>query len=113
MLRVPTKENNMFMNEYDIEDLQGRFSKELPNLRRGAKILSNLKDYANSNSDGWCYWPKPSRAANRLQELLQAASDTYRRGDVVDMTDAELKSVLKPIKAFLTRHGADHSEILG
>ena len=102
----------MFMNEFDIEELQGRFSKELPNLRRGATVLKNLMEWTNSHSDGWPYWQKPSRAANRLQERLQAASDTYRRGDVEDMTDAELRAVLTPIKSFLTRHGVAHSEVL-
>lgn len=101
----------MFMNEFDIQDLQGRFSDDLPNLRRGVQVLTSLMEYANNNSDGWCYWPKPSRAANRLQERLQAASNAYRRGDVEDMTGAELTSVFRPIKAFLTRQGVAHSEV--
>lgn len=102
----------MWMNEYDIEDalrLTARF--ELPNARRGAEILSRLKDWTNNNSDGWPYWQKPSKAADKLMTALTAAIDASRRSDNVDMTEAELQKALTPIKSFLTRQGVAHSEV--
>jgi len=103
----------MWMNEYDIEDalrLTAYF--ELPNARRAAEILSRLKDWTNNNSDGWPYWQKPSRAADKLMTALTSAIDASRRHDNVDMTEAELQKALTPIKSFLTRHGVAHSDIL-
>lgn len=91
-----------WMNEYDVEDALYRFTRQdTPNLLTAATLLDRLVRWTNSNSDGWAYWPKPSRAAARLQELLQSA-DRY---DPRDVPDAELRKALSPIKAFLTRQG--------
>ena len=95
------------MNEYDVQDAINRLQ-SAPNLHRGAQVLRRLVDWTNSNSDGWAYWPKPVRAAKSLQELLQAAD----RFDPRDVTEADLNKALRPIKAFLTRHGVDHSVVL-
>lgn len=104
----------MWMNEYDIEDaLRLTATLELPVARRGAEILSRLKDWTNGNSDGWPYWGKPAKAADKLMTALQSAIDASRRGDDVDVTEAQLKTALTPIKAFLTRQGVEHSKILG
>ena len=99
----------MFMNEYEIEIALSRFANdETPNLFTAANTLYRLKEWTNDNSDGWAYWPKPCRAAKRLQELLQAAD----RFNPVDCTDAALKAALTPIKAFLTSHKVDHAKII-
>lgn len=101
-----------WMNEYDIEEaLRFTAINELPNLRRGAEVLSNLKEWTNDHSDGWPYWQKPARAANRLMEHLEKATRDGYRGEAKDVTDAELKKALAPIKAFLTRHEVNHDEI--
>lgn len=103
----------MWMNEYDIEDalrLTARF--ELPNARRGAEILSRLKDWTNENSDGWPYWSAPSKAADRLMTALESAIGASRQGDNVDMTEAQLQKTLTPIKSFLTRRGVAYSEVI-
>lgn len=93
------------MNEWDIEDAVRRFNPaETPNLATGARILFALAKWTNDNSDGWCYWPKPSRAASSLMAVLESA-DRY---DPVDVTAAELAKALRPIKAFLTRNGGAH-----
>lgn len=97
----------MFMNEYEIDKALDTFGEDTPNLRKGATLLSNLRDYANSCSDGWAYWPKPSRAANRLVISVMQA-DPF---DPQDITDAQLTAALKPIKAFLTRHGVNHASL--
>lgn len=97
----------MWMNEYDIEAALN-WTPEGTNLERGARTLYRLMKWTNENSDGWPYWQKPSRAATRLMELLQGA----RHGDGEDVTETQLKAALTPIKAFLTRHGVNHSEVL-
>ena len=96
-----------WMNEYDVEDAVRSLTDtdETPNLATGALVLERLVNWTNSNSDGWPYWTKPSNAAAKLQELLQAAD----RFNPKDCTEAELKKTLTPIKAFLTRQGADLS----
>lgn len=96
----------MFLNEDEIEDsLRLTAQQELPNLRTGAVVLSRLKNWTNRNSDGWAYWHKPSAAAGKLQTLISQAQ--LYRGDATDITEAELKKALTPIKAFLTRQGVD------
>lgn len=108
-----------WMNEYEVEDALRRWSPgETPNLAAGAQILDSLRGWANRNSDGWVYWPKPSRAAASLQTLLQAGEarerNRYTNGEQPrDATAAELKKALSPIKAFLTRQGVDHDLVLG
>ena len=63
--------------------------------------------WADANSDGWAYWPKPARAARKLQMLLDGKSCCSP-----DVSGAELKAALSPVKAFLTRHGVSHEEVL-
>lgn len=102
----------MFMNEYEIDRMLDTFDEDT-NLIEGARTLYRLKQWTNDGrSDGWAYWPKPVRAAQRLMELLKAADDVRRRtGDYTDVTEAELSAVFRPIKAFLTRQGAEYSEV--
>lgn len=103
-----------WMNEYEIDEaLRFTARNELWYLRQGAEVLSRLRDWTNSHSDGWPYWQKPARAANRLMELLEKARRDERQSDdeLKDITEAELRQALSPIKAFLTRQGVDHNEI--
>lgn len=101
-----------FMNEWDIDLLLRRTSVDTPNRAAGAIVLSALARWTNENSDGWVYWPKPARAAGSLMKVLEEGQSAYYRGaEVVDLTDAELKRALAPIKAFLTRQGVPHSVV--
>lgn len=101
----------MMLNEYEItEAWHFAGTNNLPNLRRGALILSRLRGWTNQNSDGWAYWAPPSKASARLQTALQEMMRTHYR-DVQDITEAELRKMLSPIKAFLTRRGVDHAEV--
>lgn len=95
----------LFMNEYDVQDAVIRFATDssTPNLGTVALALDRLVSWTNSNSDGWAYWPKPCRAAKSLQQLLQSA-DRY---DPQDVTEAEVRRALAPVRAFLTRQGAE------
>lgn len=99
----------LFLNEYEVERAYVRFSRDtdLPNLRRASIVLYDLVQWANNNSDGWAYWPKPCRAAARLQSLLQAAD---REIDPDDAPLCDLTSALAPVKGFLTRQGVDRDE---
>lgn len=97
-----------FMNEWDVQDAVRDFGHD-PVLGPLARTLGNLMDWANHNSDGWAYWPKPARAANKAMEILSAAKTQYYRMDFsyVEPTPADVRKALAPIKAFRTRQGAD------
>lgn len=98
-----------WMNRYDVEETAERTrNEETPVAQRGAQILLRLMQWTDSNSDGWPYWQKPSKAASNLMDHLKRVTDSFRR-DPVDMTEAELNRALTPIKAFLTRQGVDEA----
>lgn len=90
----------LFMNEWEVADAEDRYRDD-PILGPASQTLRNLVDWTNRNSDGWCYWPKPVRAAAKLQALLYLGQG---RGDV---TVADYQAALRPVKAFRTRHGGD------
>ena len=101
----------MWMNEWDIDDAARYFvvrRDEFPNLMRGAMVLHRLMVWTNNNSDGWPYWTKPGRASAKLQALV---GDRRHRING-DITEQELRKALTPIKAFLTRQGINHSDII-
>lgn len=63
----------LFMNEAEIDYAAQRVaqvrdagSREV--LLKAVKLLQDLKDLANSVSDGWAYWPKPCKAARQLHD---------------------------------------------
>jgi hypothetical protein len=92
-----------YMNEWEIEEAVDRFAGQ-PILGPATVTLQNLQRWTNSHSDGWAYWPKPCRAAAKLQELIEEAHPF--RG-AKQPTEAEYKAALRPIKAFRTRQGAE------
>lgn len=105
----------LFMNEWEIEevlDFTRSRATEIPNLFAAAEHLYDLMEWTNHNSDGWPYWSKPCQAAKKLQESLSRVRRNYIDGTLTDMTDAEFKAALRPIKAFYTRQGVAHSEVL-
>lgn len=100
-----------WMNRYEIEEAL-RWTDEGSNAESGARTLYRLMRWTDNHSDGWPYWQKPSKAATRLMDALQKVKESGRRdGDYVDITEAELKAYYRPIKAFLTRQGVEHSEV--
>jgi hypothetical protein len=104
-----------FMNDYDIEIAQHRFSEaDTPNREKVADAVAKLAEWADNNSDGWHSWPKPCRAASKALDLIDPR--TYadiEAFEETDATDAEVTAAFRPIKAFLTRQGVAHSEIFG
>lgn len=97
-----------FMNEYAITSALHRWI-DHPVLGPATQSLENLKTWANRNSDGWAYWPKPARSAAKLMELIERADLCNR--DHAEPTAAEYRKALAPIKAFRTRQGADFEVI--
>lgn len=92
-----------FMNTYEIDRAVSMYA-DHPVLGPATQTLANLRDAADANSDGWCYWPKPARAAAKLMELItRDGTNKYYGGPREDATVAELKRALAPVKAFRTR----------
>jgi hypothetical protein len=61
-------------------------------------------------SDGWAYWPKPCRAADKAMALIDStAYPEYDRREREDITEAEMLAAVRPIKSFLTRHAHVYS----
>lgn len=101
-----------FMNEYDVAEANRRWDGHTV-LGPAVKTLVNLMEWTNSHSDGWAYWPKPARAAEKLMALIEGDDHPEgRRGAMfdherADVTAESLKAALRPIKAFRTRQEAD------
>lgn len=95
-----------FMNHWDIEEARQRYASH-PTLGPATRTLTNLRDAADANSDGWAYWPKPARAAARLMELIERDGtsryvfDTERE----DATLVELRKAYTSLKSFRARSG--------
>lgn len=101
-----------FMNEFDIAEALSRFGDETPRRAELALAVSRLAEWANSNSDGWAYWPKPCRAAAKAMEQIDPTTwADIERMESEDCTEAEFRAALRPIKSFLTREGVPHSEV--
>jgi hypothetical protein len=95
-----------FMNDYDLDNAVSRFTRATKPNRLGlALVVRALAEETNWVSDGWHSWPKPCRAAARAISLIE--SRTYRENEEqerTDITDAEFRAAVTPIKSFLTRH---------
>jgi hypothetical protein len=96
----------LFMNEHEIHDAAQRY-RDHPILAPATMTLRALADWTNRNSDGWCYWPKPCRAAKQLQELVGTLRTYFDDPAREDVTLDDLKRAYRPIRAFSTREGAD------
>lgn len=106
---------SFLLNEYDVDDAVRRTDPdETPVLARAVAILDRLVRWTNRNSDGWPYWCKPSDASRKLQELIASRHpiEVMCSGTDPDITEAELRRALTPLKTFLTKQGVDHDLIL-
>ena len=103
----------MFLNEFEVKNLAYAFESDTPNLQRLAKVLERLVNWTNRNSDGWPYWPVPARAAANLMEVLNSAYSEFLKGNTVeDVTEEDVRDLLRPVKSMLTRVGGKHEEVL-
>jgi len=102
-----------FMNDFDIACARRRHG-DHPVLGPAIQTLDNLREWADDNSDGWAYWPKPARAAAKLMELIEG-NGTWEAIRTADerATPAAYRKALAPIKAFRTRQGADFEIVEG
>ena len=99
-----------FLNEYEIEDAVARLERtDALNLLAAARTLQALVEWVNSHSDGWPYWQAPRKAAARLVALVGSQPHRWNPEDV---SDADLRRALTPLKSFLTKHGVDHGLVL-
>ena len=100
----------LFLNENDIEMYTGRFAAH-PALGPATRFLTRFKDEVNRHSDGWPYWSAPVRAAAKLMGLIERGDrvargvPSYRGFRDAEVTLAEVKAALVPIKTFMTRRG--------
>lgn len=100
-----------YMNDYDIHRARRVADRnDWANRARLVEAVDNLRIWANNNSDGWAYWPKPCRAAAKAMAEI-CGDGTNAADDRPDATDAAVKAALAPIKAFLTRQGVAHAEV--
>ena len=101
-----------YMNDFDLERARRIATRDgRTNRLRLVQTVDALRRWANDNSDGWAYWPKPARAAAKAMELIEG-DGTNAAHDRPDATDAEVTAALRPIKAFLTRQGVGHAAII-
>lgn len=94
-----------YMNDFDLRMAQRRFvGRGTPYRSALVFTVEELKDWVDLNSDGWAYWRKPLRAAQRAISLIE--STTYEednRRAREDISLEEFKAAIRPIKSFLTR----------
>ena len=96
-----------FMNTWEIDGRAAQY-RDHPILGPATQTLANLRDAVDANSDGWAHWPKPCRAAAKLQAFIERDGTwPYRYGPREDVTATELRAAYRPIKAFRTRSGID------
>lgn len=95
-----------YMNDYDLAMADQRYRRgETPNRYALVLVVAHLVEETNFVSDGWAYWPKPCRAAERaIREIESTAYPEHERRQHEDITDAELRAAVQPIRSFLTRH---------
>lgn len=93
-----------WLNEYEVEEAARMFEGD-PVLGPATQTLANLVDCVNHCSDGWPYWAPPSRAAGKLQYIIQSEMNFRRRGLSATATPDQVRKALVPIKSFLTRRG--------
>jgi hypothetical protein len=91
----------MFMNQYEIESA-ARCNHVCPNVRKGVRLLFNLMQSVNEQSDGWAYWKAPQAAVEKLIALLQTAGN-LNYGTSGTISEADLRKAITPIRAMVTR----------
>jgi hypothetical protein len=91
----------MFMNQVEIE-WAARQQHDCPNVRKGVRLLQRLMEAVNEQSDGWAYWPAPSKAAEPLVKLLQTAGN-LQHGTHGKIADADFRKAVGKIRSMVTR----------
>lgn len=101
-----------FWNEMDIDYAMQCYGDRDDNVGSAVRILSALRDDVNANSDGWCHWPVPVRAARQLIQLIELSAPApgrYTGATPTPIHATDLRKAIAPIKAFYTRaHRGDY-----
>jgi len=100
-----------FMNDYDLAYARRRFGRgNTPNRLALVLVVDNLREQTNLVSDGWAYWPKPCRAAEKAIRLIESTTNAANdKQEYYDISEAAMLAAVRPIKAFLTRHAHVYS----
>lgn len=98
-----------YMNDYDVILALQACDPSRPVLSKAVRFLADFKDEVDSHSDGWCYWRAPVVAARRLIELIPLP---YGIRAASDITEAQYRYALVPIKSFFTQKGKAAGMIL-
>lgn len=99
----------IFANDYDIQRWRDATRGRGDNLESAVLILQGVAADANRLSDGWCYWPKPCRAAAKLIDLITKSvvrGGAYGFAPITPIHAADLRKALSPLRAFYTRQHA-------
>lgn len=106
----------LYMNEYDLHMARQRFTHATcPNRLALVMVVDHLKDWCDDWGDGWAYWPAAPRAAKQAMLLIKSTTNAQDRlQETHDISDAEVRRAVAPIKAFLTRQkvSAERREII-
>lgn len=99
-----------YMNDYDFNRAERvARSRNTPNRLAVIITVARLANWADHNSDGWAYWAKPRRAAQSAIAAIEG-DGTNAADNRPDMTLDEVKAVMRPIRAFLTRHQVEQDK---
>ena len=95
-----------FMNTWEIDE-RAAFYRTHPLLGPATQTLQNIRDAADANSDGWAYWPKPTRAAAKLMDVIEGerSAVTHYDRERKDVTREAVLAAYRPLKSFRTRSG--------
>lgn len=98
-----------YMSDYDIGQARTRFTRAVcPNRLALVMVIEHLAEWTDAVSDGWAYWVKPRRAADAAMALVESTTNAANQAqEDQDITDAEMRAAVRPIKAFLTREKVD------
>jgi len=90
------------MNQAEIEFAHNN-RHACPNVRKGIRLLYRLMRSVNEQSDGWAYWHPPSKASEKLMDLLKTAGNIAWNHTYGTITDQQLKAAIAPIRSMVTR----------
>lgn len=96
------------MNQHEIE-WAAKQQHHCPNVRKGCTLLLRLVEAVNEQSDGWAYWSAPSKAAQKLIDLLSSTGN-LNYGTSGSITPAELRKAIVPIRTMVTRQKTVQAE---
>jgi len=101
----------MQMNEDEIRESARRWHSH-PVLGPATRTLESLMTAVNGCSDGWPYWQKPRRSADRLMELITDNTLAVRRGGE-PQDDEDLAARLRTAYSVLRRFRTSRAEVGG